>query len=129
MQFTTYLAATAALVLGANAGVVQQRDGPRLAQFRVFGATGCHDLNYGFYTVDQSDTNACKTFVNTPDTGILSVNLEQLYPTANGCDFYIYTDTNCSAGRRSISKDVCNNPLTTDAKWGSWQMSCGGGSA
>ena len=54
MQFITFIAAATALAFGANANVIP-RDGSRLGQFRVFGADGCSDLNYGFYTVDQSD--------------------------------------------------------------------------
>lgn len=86
MQFTTMIAAFAALAMG-NAAAIERRDGARLAQFRVFGAAGCHDLNYGFYTVDQSDADTCKSFPNIPDTGVKSLNLEALNaPAANGCN-------------------------------------------
>ncbi|KAI8624918.1 hypothetical protein F5Y19DRAFT_282097 [Xylariaceae sp. FL1651] len=128
MQFTTLIAAAATLALGANAAAIR-RDGARLAQFRVFGAEGCSALNYGFYTVDESDVGLCKGITNVP-TAVTSLNLEGLYaPAANGCNFYIYTDTDCSAGRRSISVDVCNNPLNPGDTWGSWQISCPSGMA
>ena len=58
MQFTTLIAAVSALAVGTNA-VAIPRDGARLAQFRVFGADGCSALNYGFYTVDESDVGTC----------------------------------------------------------------------
>ena len=76
MQFST-LAATFALAAGANAAVIQ-RDGARLAQFRVFNVEGCDEFNQGFYTVDESDVDVCKSFSAIEDPGVGSVNLEQL---------------------------------------------------
>ncbi|KAI2463311.1 hypothetical protein F4781DRAFT_437581 [Annulohypoxylon bovei var. microspora] len=129
MQFTTFIAAAAALAFGANAGVIP-RDGARLGQFRVFGADGCSDLNYGFYTVDQSDANACHQFTGVPDTGVKSLVLEAMnYPAANGCSFFIYTDSACASGRRSLSTSTCNDVPPPSATWASWQMYCPSGSA
>ncbi|KAI0113908.1 hypothetical protein F4776DRAFT_667071 [Hypoxylon sp. NC0597] len=114
MQFTSFIAAAAALAFGASASGVAERDGARLAQFRVFGATGCHDQNFGFYTVDASDLNACKTFTGLPaGSSIKSLNLEAQYsPAADGCSFFIYTDGNCQAGRRSIASTLARRPPT-----------------
>lgn len=92
MQFTTLVATVATLAIGGNAAAVP-RDGARLAQFRVFGADGCSALNYGFYTVDQSDAGACKQFISP--TSVTSLNLEQLkLPAAQGC-----TGTSSSSSR------------------------------
>ncbi|KAI0837903.1 hypothetical protein F5Y06DRAFT_296903 [Hypoxylon sp. FL0890] len=128
MQFTNLLAAAAALAFSANASPIGERDGARLAQFRVYGADGCHDLNMGFYTVDASDSNTCKTFTGT--TGpVKSLNLEAQYsPAANGCIFFIYTDETCTAGRRAIGVDSCQDG-PDNGTWGSWQIFCPSGNA
>ncbi|KAI1400670.1 hypothetical protein F4819DRAFT_487363 [Hypoxylon fuscum] len=129
MQFTTMIAAFAALAMG-NAAAIERRDGARLAQFRVFGAAGCHDLNYGFYTVDQSDADTCKSFPNIPDTGVKSLNLEALNaPAANGCNFYIYTGADCSGTRRSIPVQSCQELPAGSEEWAAWEISCPSGAA
>lgn len=83
MQFTTLLAAAAALAFGANANVIP-RDGARYAQFRLFDANGCHDQNQGFITVDQSDANSCQALPASAGQ-VKSINLESLTDAANGC--------------------------------------------
>ncbi|KAI1506277.1 hypothetical protein F5X99DRAFT_404328 [Biscogniauxia marginata] len=127
MQFTTILATAAALVLGANGGVVP-RDGARLAQFRIFGEEGCSALNYGFWTVDESDTNICKGLNPPAGTVVKSIELEAMnFPAANGCTFFIYTDAECGTGRRALGGSnvgSCNNPLQEGETWGSWQFFC-----
>ncbi|KAL7621507.1 hypothetical protein AAE478_008831 [Parahypoxylon ruwenzoriense] len=130
MRFTNIIAAAAAFIAGTSAAVIQ-RDGARLAQFRIFGAEGCSDLNYGFYTVDESDANACHSFAGLPEgTTVNSVLLQVMTsPAADGCNFYLYTDAECSAGRRSLSVGVCNNPSTSGTPWQAWQISCPNGSA
>ncbi|KAI1417349.1 hypothetical protein F5Y13DRAFT_152568 [Hypoxylon sp. FL1857] len=128
MQFTSFLAAAATLAFGANAAAIAERDGARLAQFRVYGATGCHDLNMGFYTVDASDLNTCKTFTGTSGP-VKSLNLEAQYsPAADGCTFFIYSDAACTSGRRAIGVDSCQDG-PNDSTWGSWQMFCPPGNA
>ncbi|KAI0602185.1 hypothetical protein F4775DRAFT_588412 [Biscogniauxia sp. FL1348] len=132
MQFTTIFATIATLALGANAAVLP-RDGARLAQFRIFGEEGCSALNYGFWTVDESDTNTCKG-LNQPDgTVVKSIELEVMnFPAADGCTFFIYTDTACGAGRRALGGSnvgSCNNPLQEGETWGSWQFYCPTGAA
>ena len=62
MQFTSIVLAAAALAASATASVLP-RDGARLAQFRVYGAAGCHDLNYGFYTVDADFKQLCNRLI------------------------------------------------------------------
>lgn len=85
MQFTTIIAAVSALAASAHAAAIQ-RDGARLAQFRIFGAAGCDELNQGFFTVDRSDVDTCHSLVDTvPETGIVSLNLEGWQETAAGC--------------------------------------------
>ncbi|KAI1379065.1 hypothetical protein F4677DRAFT_410444 [Hypoxylon crocopeplum] len=130
MQYTSFLAAAAALAFGANAGVVPvARDGARLAQFRIFGADGCHDLNNGFFTVDESDKNTCHTFTSAA-LPVKSLNLESMNaPAANGCSFFIYTDTVCGGGRRALSTQVCNDVPEPYTTWGSWQIFCPTGAA
>ncbi|RWA04849.1 hypothetical protein EKO27_g10251 [Xylaria grammica] len=96
----------------------------RLAQFRVFGAEGCSALNYGFYTVDQSDVGVCNALTTDP-SAVTSVNLEVLYsPAADGCNVYIYSDKNCTAGKQATAVNVCSNPEEEGETYGSWQISC-----
>ncbi|KAI0411659.1 hypothetical protein F5X98DRAFT_356762 [Xylaria grammica] len=123
MQFATLLTAAASLAASTNAAAIR-RDGARLAQFRVFGAEGCSALNYGFYTVDQSDVGVCNALTTDP-SAVTSVNLEVLYsPAADGCNVYIYSDKNCTAGKQATAVNVCSNPEEEGETYGSWQISC-----
>ncbi|KAI0195719.1 hypothetical protein EV127DRAFT_404453 [Xylaria flabelliformis] len=119
MQFTTLIAAVSALAVGTHA-VAIPRDGARLAQFRVFGADGCSALNYGFYTVDQSDVGTCHELTDN----VSSVNLESLTTAAAGCSVNIFTDKNCSAGETATALNVCTNPTVAGQIWGSWSITC-----
>ncbi|KAI1741980.1 hypothetical protein F4680DRAFT_414075 [Xylaria scruposa] len=119
MQFTTLIAAVSALAVGTSA-VAIPRDGARLAQFRVFGAEGCSALNYGFYTVDQSDVGTCHELTDN----VSSVNLESLTTAAEGCSVNIFTDKNCSEGERATTLNVCTNPTVAGQIWGSWSITC-----
>ncbi|KAI1818584.1 hypothetical protein GGS20DRAFT_527711 [Poronia punctata] len=121
MQLTTLLLATTATVF-ANAAAITPRSGARLAQFRIFGAEGCHDLNGGFYLADTSDAEECKLLEADPK--VVSVNLEQLYQAVAGaCTVSIYTDEKCSTGKTDTAINVCKN--APDAKvWKSWKISC-----
>jgi hypothetical protein len=84
MQLTALFAAATTLAIGIDAAALR-RDGARLAQFRVFGAEGCSALNYGFYTVDESDAGDCHVLENVP-SAVTSLDLEVLYsPAAEGC--------------------------------------------
>ncbi|KAI1806888.1 hypothetical protein F4811DRAFT_550387 [Daldinia bambusicola] len=121
MQFTTFIAAAAALAFGANANVAP-RDGARLAQFRVFGADGCHDQNLGFYTVDASDANECHAF-NGPT--IKSATLEAMEsPAADSCHLFVYTNNICSSGEIDLHLDTCNTVPPPNANWASWKIVC-----
>ncbi|GAP92438.1 hypothetical protein SAMD00023353_7900190 [Rosellinia necatrix] len=123
MQFAALLATAATLAVSANAAALR-RSGARLAQFRIFGAEGCHDLNYGFYTVDESDAGNCHELSNSP-TAVTSVNVEYLnLPLADGCTVQIYTDNACSEGQRDTKLNVCNNPAATGETFGSWGIVC-----
>ncbi|KAI0487552.1 hypothetical protein F4859DRAFT_465422 [Xylaria cf. heliscus] len=122
MQFTTLIAAVSALTVGTNAAAIP-RDGARLAQFRVFGAEGCSALNYGFYTVDESDIGTCHELTTDP-TAVTSVNLERLETVAQGCSVNIFTDKNCSAGERATTVNVCTNAVADGETWGSWSVTC-----
>ncbi|GAW16457.1 hypothetical protein ANO14919_058860 [Xylariales sp. No.14919] len=123
MQFATLLTVAASLAVSTNAAAIR-RDGARLAQFRVFGAEGCSALNYGFYTVDQSDVGVCNALTTDP-SAVTSVNLEVLYsPAADGCNVYIYSDKNCTAGKQATAVNVCSNPEEEGETYGSWQISC-----
>ncbi|OTB00002.1 hypothetical protein M426DRAFT_324657 [Hypoxylon sp. CI-4A] len=122
MQFTSILAAAATLAFGANAAAVP-RDGARLAQFRIFGAEGCSDLNYGFYTVDESDIGSCHSFEGAPD--VKSVNLEAMN-TIDGatCSLYVYTNNICTSGLRRLDVQQCTAVPPPNANWASWQIFC-----
>ncbi|KAI0968857.1 hypothetical protein F4678DRAFT_441628 [Xylaria arbuscula] len=124
MQFATLITAVATMAFStANAAAIP-RDGARLAQFRVFGADGCSALNYGFYTVDQSDVGVCNALTTDP-SAVTSVNLEVLNsPAADGCSLFIYTDKNCTAGKTATTVDVCTNVPQTDDTWSTWQILC-----
>ncbi|KAI0440163.1 hypothetical protein F4803DRAFT_528658 [Xylaria telfairii] len=122
MQFTTLIAAVSALAIGTHAAAIP-RDGARLAQFRVFGADGCSALNYGFYTVDQSDVGTCHELTTDP-TAVISVHLERLESVAAGCSVNIFTDKNCSEGEQAIAVDACTNSETAGESWASWSITC-----
>lgn len=93
MQFSA-LAAIASFAIGTHAAAIRlPRQGvsnPRLAQFRVFSAAGCSDLNEGFYTVDTDQANQCTDFssgeASTPN-GYVSIVLQDATAAA--------TATNC----------------------------------
>ncbi|KAI0403902.1 hypothetical protein F4802DRAFT_607846 [Xylaria palmicola] len=121
MQFTTLIATVAALAVGTHAAAIP-RDGPRLAQFRVFGAAGCSELNYGFYTVDESDAGTCNALTNDP-TAVSSVNLEHVsLPAGEGYSLFVYTDEGCSAGERAVSLNVCADVKDDGAAWKAWKI-------
>ncbi|RYO80727.1 hypothetical protein DL766_009265 [Monosporascus sp. MC13-8B] len=132
MQPTTlFLAASTALVAGAadGAAIQQQRDGARLAQFRVWGASGCGELNQGYFKVEESDVGACHNLTAyVPRPGARSAMLEQLYyPAAEGCSLGIFTDETCSGGRRALlSLHACEDAPVEEGSgtWGSWQVLC-----
>lgn len=60
MQFTLFTV-LASIAVGTHAAVLprQGTDNPRLAQFRVYSAGGCSDLNSGFYTIDTDQADQC----------------------------------------------------------------------
>ncbi|KAI1472458.1 uncharacterized protein F4812DRAFT_13577 [Daldinia caldariorum] len=122
MQFTTFIAAAAALAFGANANVTP-RDGARLAQFRIFGADGCHDQNMGFYTVDESDASECHEF----RAAVKSINLEAMEkPAADGCNLFVYTNNICNSGEQSLSLNTCIDVPPPDVMFSSWKIVCSG---
>ncbi|KAI1348817.1 hypothetical protein F5Y01DRAFT_290874 [Xylaria sp. FL0043] len=125
MQFATLIAAVATMAIStADAAAMIRRDGARLAQFRVFGAEGCSALNYGFYTVDQSDVGICNTLTTDP-SAVTSVHLEQLTsPAADGCSLFVYTDKNCTTGKTATSVDACTNVAAAGDVFSTWQILC-----
>ncbi|KAI0428353.1 hypothetical protein F5Y09DRAFT_289002 [Xylaria sp. FL1042] len=125
MQFATLIAAVATMAIStADAAAMIRRDGARLAQFRVFGAEGCSALNYGFYTVDQSDVGACNTLTTDP-SAVTSVHLEQLTsPAADGCSLFVYTDKNCTTGKTATSVAACTNVADAGDVFSTWQILC-----
>ncbi|KAI1425196.1 hypothetical protein F5Y12DRAFT_389831 [Xylaria sp. FL1777] len=124
MQFSTLIAAIATVAIGTTDAAAIRRDGARLAQFRVFGADGCSALNYGFYTVDQSDVGTCNSLTTDP-SAVISVHLEALYPpAADGCTVSVFTDTACTTGQTAISVDACTNIPVAGENWSSWQITC-----
>ncbi|KAI0123640.1 hypothetical protein BJ170DRAFT_90349 [Xylariales sp. AK1849] len=129
MQITA-LISVAALAIGTNAAVIQRQgtDNPRLAQFRVFSDTGCSNLNEGFYTVDQDQSNQCNSFT---DSGIpyVSIRLEDLEPAAAGCELILYSDATCLVNATNATLGTCNNAPgekvgVSAPTWNSWQLVC-----
>ncbi|KAI1821407.1 hypothetical protein F4861DRAFT_468850 [Xylaria intraflava] len=118
MQFTTLIVAISTLAMGTSAAAIR-RDGARLAQFRIFGTEGCSEENLGFYTVDQSDAGICNQLADHP----VSVHLEVFNPAAQGCVLDIFTNTNCTAGQRQISLDLCSD-ADAGQSWESWKITC-----
>jgi hypothetical protein len=87
MQFTL-ITTIAALALGTNAAVLRRQGAadPRLAQFRVFSDYGCSNLNEGFYTVDQDQSNQCQAFTDTTTpNGYVSIVLQDLETAGSDC--------------------------------------------
>ncbi|KAI1323598.1 hypothetical protein F5Y16DRAFT_424869 [Xylariaceae sp. FL0255] len=132
MQFSTLVTTIASFTVATTRATALRRQEVRLGQYRIYGALGCFDDNLGFATVDQTDVGVCNSAVFTDEPNpIQSVNLEQMTAAADGCTFYLYTDTACSEGRRAMSVDVCNNVTITDTtdSWGSTQILCPSGAA
>jgi hypothetical protein len=84
MQFAV-ITTIAALAIGSNAAAIKRQGAgdPRLGQFRVYSAAGCSDLNDGFYTVDEDQSNVCNPFNET--VPYVSIQLQDLEPAADGC--------------------------------------------
>jgi hypothetical protein len=89
MQFATLLASVSALAVGTNAAAVPRQIIYDLAQFRVFGAAGCSDLNYGFFSIDSTMVNQCNSFApidaNTPYVSLELQFADDPTFTADGC--------------------------------------------
>ncbi|RYP75141.1 hypothetical protein DL771_002602 [Monosporascus sp. 5C6A] len=131
MQLSTlFFPAFAAIVARtADAAAIDQRDGARIAQFRVWSASGCGELNQGYFKVDESDVGMCHNLTAyVPSPGVKSAMLEQLnYPAAEGCSLDIFTDEMCSEGRRALlSLRACEDAPVEEGTgaWGSWQVLC-----
>lgn len=91
MQFALYTALTS-LAIGTHAAAIPPRQGadnPRLAQFRVFSAAGCSDLNEGFYTIDTDQSNQCHDVsdvaTSTTANGYVSIELQAVTGAAADC--------------------------------------------
>ncbi|RYP84851.1 hypothetical protein DL770_005144 [Monosporascus sp. CRB-9-2] len=125
-----FFPALAALVARTiDAAAIHQRDGARMAQFRVWSASGCGELNQGYFKVEESDVGVCNNLTAyVPSPGIKSAMLEQLYyPAAEGCSLDIFTDELCSDGRRALlSLRACEDAPVEEGRdiWGSWQVLC-----
>ena len=112
-----------------DAAAIHRRDGARMAQFRVWSAGGCGELNQGYFKVDESDVGTCQNLTAyVPSPGAKSAMLEQLYyPAAEGCSVSIFTDEMCSDGRRALSSiRACEDAPVEEGRgsWGSWQVLC-----
>jgi hypothetical protein len=61
MQFFTVFAAAATLIAGSNALFIPRNI--HVADFRLYGAEGCHDVNLGVWTVIDDDfkNGECKS--------------------------------------------------------------------
>ncbi|KAH9895389.1 hypothetical protein F4778DRAFT_269979 [Xylariomycetidae sp. FL2044] len=124
MQLLLTTLVLAAATTTTTASVIP-RDGARLAQFRQYGAEGCFDLNDGVSTVDASDAGLCHSLVFDGVLAVKSLNLEYQYsPAADGCSFYIYTDTACAEGQTALSVNACGNVASAGESWQSWTISC-----
>lgn len=114
MQFTI-LAAITSFAIGTHAAAIrlprQGTSNPRLAQFRVFSAAGCYDLNEGFYTVDTDQSNQCHSFAtesgSTPN-GYVSIELQAATAAAANCErelpclSSIASTSGCRMGKKEL---------------------------
>ncbi|RYP48728.1 hypothetical protein DL768_005448 [Monosporascus sp. mg162] len=112
-----------------DAAVIHQRDGARIGQFRVWSASGCDELNQGYFKVEESDVGMCQNLTAyIPSPGVKSAMLEQLYyPAAEGCSVDVFTDEMCSDGRRGLSSiRTCEDAPVEEGRdtWSSWQVLC-----
>ncbi|KAH8653765.1 hypothetical protein BX600DRAFT_471610 [Xylariales sp. PMI_506] len=141
MHFTTISAAIVALAAtSCSASVLPtKRSDALIAQFRVFSAAGCSDLNEGFFTVDQTQTNICTSLApyetNTP---FVSIELQGISTppgstAAEGCELFLYSDTACSQDVTAAPLNACQNaavvqPGATVPTWNSYFFACTGSS-
>ncbi|RYP87823.1 hypothetical protein DL769_000415 [Monosporascus sp. CRB-8-3] len=124
-----FFAAFAALVARTtDAAAIRQRDGARMAQFRVWSAGGCGELNQGYFKVEESDVGLCQNLTAyVPSPGVKSVMLEHLYyPAAEGCSVGVFTDEMCSDSRRALAIHACEDAPVEEGRdtWRSWQVLC-----
>ncbi|ETS73460.1 hypothetical protein PFICI_14406 [Pestalotiopsis fici W106-1] len=135
MQFTI-LAALASFAVGTHAAAIklprQGASNPRLAQFRVFSAAGCSDLNEGFYTVDTDQANQCHDFSGESDStpnGYVSIVLQGTTAAAANCELLLYSDTACSETETISSLDTCEDASVVQdgasyPTWNSYYYKC-----
>ncbi|RYP41440.1 hypothetical protein DL767_001078 [Monosporascus sp. MG133] len=125
-----FFPAFAALVARiTDAAAIHERDGARIAQFRVWSASGCGELNQGYFKAEESDVGTCHNLTAyVPSPGVKSTMLEQLYyPAAEGCSLGVFTDEMCSDGRRELlSIRACEDAPVEEGRgiWASWQVLC-----
>ncbi|KAH6653058.1 hypothetical protein BKA67DRAFT_659702 [Truncatella angustata] len=139
MQLTllTTLASLATSTLAAPAALISRQGitNPRLAQFRVFSATGCFDLNQGFYTIDTDQSNVCYNLqqdaANVSPLGYVSIQLQAITAnsTASNCKLLLYSDDACEKDRTEAPLNVCEDaPVTQDGdsnpNWNSYYYQC-----
>ncbi|POR37009.1 Uncharacterized protein TPAR_02791 [Tolypocladium paradoxum] len=114
MLFSSTLAAAIVLATGANAAVLTRNK--NVAQFRIYGETGCHEKNLGVWTVIDDDikNNPCKTFRDD----VKSVTVEQINV---GCKLHVFTDKECKNGGHTVKQSECHNEA---GGLKAWSMQC-----
>lgn len=140
MQFTI-LAAITSFAIGTHAAAIrlprQGTSNPRLAQFRVFSAAGCYDLNEGFYTVDTDQSNQCHSFAtesgSTPN-GYVSIELQAATAAAANCELLLYSDTACTETETVSALDACEDASVVQdgasyPTWNSYYYKCASSNA
>ncbi|KAI4593933.1 hypothetical protein KJ359_008721 [Pestalotiopsis sp. 9143b] len=138
MQFSVLAAIAASFAIGTHAAAIRlPRQGvsnPRLAQFRVFSAAGCSDLNEGFYTVDTDQANQCTDFsageASTPN-GYVSIVLQDATATATAanCELLLYSDNACTETETVSALDTCEDASVAQdgasyPTWNSYYYKC-----
>ncbi|KAM7186741.1 hypothetical protein V8F20_011252 [Naviculisporaceae sp. PSN 640] len=88
--------------------------------WRVFGATGCFEKNWGVGTVTASQLDKCIPFF---DDGIKAINLTHII---DGCSFHVYTGVDCDGQSLDLKMGrQCGGNIPDESlSWRSTKATC-----
>ncbi|PNY25622.1 Uncharacterized protein TCAP_04437 [Tolypocladium capitatum] len=114
MLLSSILAAATALATGAGAGVLPRNK--HVADFRIYGATGCYEKNLGVWTVIDDDIkgNPCTRFGDDVRS-VMVANVN------DGCRLHVFTDGECRTGKHTVQQRECYGD---SAGLKAWSMEC-----
>ncbi|GJN66624.1 hypothetical protein PLIIFM63780_004092 [Purpureocillium lilacinum] len=118
MYFAAPLLTLLALGTGSFAATVLRRDpATHVGTFQTYAHQGCSFMPLCTRVVYGADVvrPPCHSF---GDDSVESVKLTEI---GDGCQFFVYTDSACSAGRSQVKPNTCTD---AQGEWKSWGMEC-----